>query len=78
LFPFSEKIDASIYFGKNSRVHGIANILLKIISNRKVDNILMDANPQQRMVLEKIFQNQYDPIIHAVHENLASHRQKQN
>jgi hypothetical protein len=38
----------------------------------------MDANPQQRMVLEKIFQNQYDPIIHAVHDNLASHRQKQN
>ena len=78
LFSFSWQIEADLYFAENSRVNGIANILLKIISNRKVDNILMDANPQQRMVLEKIFQNQYDPIIHAVHDNLASHRQKQN
>jgi uncharacterized protein (DUF2225 family) len=63
-----------VYFRKNSRIMWIANVLLQIISNKKVENIFESANDKQKNILEKIFQTQYQPLINDVHADLASHR----
>lgn len=74
LLTFVKEIDAQVYFRKNSRIMWIANVLLQIISNKKVENIFESANDKQKNILEKIFQTQYQPLINDVHADLASHR----
>lgn len=74
LLDFIKDIKEWIYFKKNSRALWIANVLLKIISNKKVENIFESANDRQKNILEKIFQTQYQPLINQVHDDLASHR----
>ena len=74
LLDFIQNIDTEIYFKKNSRILGISNVLLQIISNKKVENIFETADDKQKNILEKIFQIQYQPMINDVHEDLASHR----
>ena len=74
LLDFVKDLDAKIYFRKNSRVMWIANVLLQIISNKKVENIFESVDDKQKSILEKIFQTQYQPLINDVHADLASHR----
>jgi hypothetical protein len=52
----------------------IANVLLQIISNKKVENIFENADDKQKNILSKILQTQYQPLINEVHEDLAHHR----
>jgi hypothetical protein len=52
----------------------ISNVLLQIISNKKVEYIFESADDKQKSILEKIFQTQYQPLINDVHADLALHR----
>lgn len=74
LFEFIKTLDAKIYFRKNSRIMGIANVLLKIISNKKVENLFETADEKQKNILENILQTQYQSLINDVHQDLAHHR----
>lgn len=74
LLDFIQEIDTEIYFKKNSRILWISNVLLQIISNKKVQNIFESADDKQKNILEKIFQIQYQPMINDVHDDLALHR----
>lgn len=74
IFDFVDELDAKIYFRKNSRIMWIANVLLQIISNKKVENIFENADDKQKNILSKILQTQYQPLINEVHEDLAHHR----
>ena len=74
LLEFIKQLDTTIYFRKNSRIMWIANVLLQIISNKKVENIFESADDKQKNILEKIFQTQYQPLINDVHADLALHR----
>ena len=73
-FDFIKDLNLNIYFSKNSRVMWISNVLLQIISNKKVENIFESADDKQKSILEKIFQTQYQPLINDVHADLALHR----
>jgi len=74
LFDFIKDLDVEIYFKTNSRIMWIANVLLQIISNKKVANIFESADDKQKNILEKILKTQYQPLINDVHDDLASHR----
>ena len=74
LLSFVNDLDTEIYFKKNSRILWISNVLLQIISNKKVENIFESADDKQKNILEKIFQIQYQSMINDVHEDLAIHR----
>lgn len=74
LLSFVNDLDTEIYFKKNSRIIWISNVLLQIISNKKVENIFESADDKQKNILEKIFQMQYQSMINDVHQDLAIHR----
>ncbi len=74
LFDFIKYLDAKIYFRKNSRIMWIANVLLQIISNKKVENLFESADDKQKNILENILQTQYQSLINEVHDDLADHR----
>jgi hypothetical protein len=74
LLDFISNLNTEVYFKQNSRVMWISNVLLQIISNKKVENIFESADDKQKSILEKIFQTQYQPLINDVHADLAFHR----
>lgn len=74
LFAFIKTLDAKIYFRKNSRIMWIANVLLQIISNKKVENLFESADEKQKNILENILKTQYQSLINDVHQDLADHR----